>query len=94
MTTDTETTTKQPSAPVTGVHDRLTAMESTLADMRKEWDDAVGALEILSDGKVDEHDGPALVELAQSAGSILAKLGIIAATAVYTWQQVAVLLGS
>lgn len=91
--TDDQTTTKQP-APVTGVHDRLQAMESTLASMREEWEDAVGAIRVLGDGKLDERDGPALIELAQSAGSLLAKAGIIAASALYTWQQVAALLGS
>lgn len=90
--TDDQTTTKQP-APVTGVHDRLSAMELALSDMRKEWDDAVESIKVLGDGVVDERDAPALLELAQSVGSILAKLGIVAATAVYTWQQVAPALG-
>lgn len=89
---DADVTTKQP-APTTGIHDRVSAVESALAGLRKEWDDAVGAVEILGDGVLDERDGPALLELAQSGSAILANVGILAATALYVWTQASGLLG-
>jgi hypothetical protein len=90
--TDADTTTKQPN-PTTGIHDRVSAVESALAGIRKEWGDAVRAVDVLGDGVLDERDGPALTELVQSGSAILANLGILSATALYVWTQVSGLLG-
>lgn len=60
----------------TGLHERISVLE-------KEVDDIWKAGEILSDGKWDEKDGPALIEIAQSVGKIVMELGLAAASAVY-----------
>lgn len=89
---DNEITKKSP-ASVTGVHQRLDAVETAVSSMKKEWEDAIGAIAVLGDGVVDERDGPALKELAQSAARILAEIGVIAATAIYVCQQVSTAIG-
>jgi hypothetical protein len=68
--TDTDTTAEKP-APITGIYDRISAVEGALSGLRKEWDDAVGAVQVLGDGVLDERDGPALTELVQSGQSCL-----------------------
>lgn len=91
--TDADTTTKRLRPNITGIHDRVSAVESALAGLRKEWDDVAGAVEVLGDGVLDERDGPALTELVQSGSAILANVGILAATVLYVWTQVSGLLG-